>query len=209
MAEPLNIDFDIGAPTSGSGAAQPDFNLDAGSPLSSESAPARLDFDLGLGADKTSIEGAMGEISTPETGSASEPSLSIDFDLPMGDTPAQSAPSALATATTNLGSIDFDLGTSTAGNSEAKTEVSKTPPPLDVGSISLDLGVPGSSDGNGNGSGGALDTRWQEVATKLDLAKAYEEMGDKDGARELLREVMREGDTAQQQQAQTMLQALG
>jgi len=49
----------------------------------------------------------------------------------------------------------------------------------------------------------------QEVATKLDLAKAYEEMGDKDGARELLKEVVKEGDPAQQQQAQTMLQALG
>ncbi len=75
---------------------------------------------------------------------------------------------------------------------------------MDLNSISLDLGAPGG----GNGSGGAPDARWQEVATKLDLAKAYEEMGDKDGARELLNEVMKEGDTAQQQQAQTMLQAL-
>jgi len=208
-AEPLNIDFDIGAPTSGSGAPPPDFNLDAGPTPSSESAPARLDFDLGLGTEETLLQSAVGEISKAETISAPEPSLSIDFDLPMGDTPAQSAPSAPATATTNLGSIDFDLGTSAAGDSEAKTEVSKTPPPLDVGSISLDLGMPGSSSGNGDGSGGAPDARWQEVATKLDLAKAYEEMGDKDGARELLREVMREGDMAQQQQAQTMLQALG
>ena len=30
-----------------------------------------------------------------------------------------------------------------------------------------------------------MDAKWQEVATKLDLAKAYEEMGDKDGARDL------------------------
>jgi len=56
--------------------------------------------------------------------------------------------------------------------------------------------------------GHAPDSRWQEVATKLDSPKAYEEMGDKDGARELLKEVVKEGDTAQQQQAQTMLQAL-
>ena len=70
-------------------------------------------------------------------------------------------------------------------------------------------GNPQPAAGGGNGSGGAPDARWQEVATKLDLAKAYEEMGDKDGARELLKEVVKEGDTAQQQQAQTMLQALG
>lgn len=205
-AEPLNIDFDIGTPTSGGGSPPPDFNLDAGSPLSPGSPPAGLDFDLGLGADKTSVQPAIGEIPTFASASALEPSLSIDFDLPMGDTPAPSAPSARAKAETNLGSIDFDLGTS-AGGGAATTESSRTPPPLDVGSISLDLGVPGS--GNGNGSGGAPDARWQEVATKLDLAKAYEEMGDKDGARELLKEVMREGDMAQQQQAQTMLQSLG
>ena len=79
-------------------------------------------------------------------------------------------------------------------------------PALDLMSaISLDLGTPGG----GNGSGGAPDARWQEVATKLDLAKAYEEMGDKDGARELLKEVVKEGDATQQQKAQTMLQALG
>ena len=76
---------------------------------------------------------------------------------------------------------------------------------MDLADISLDLGTPGG----GNGSGGVPDARWQEVATKLDLAKAYEEMGDKDGARELLKEVVKEGDAAQQQQAQTMLQALG
>jgi pilus assembly protein FimV len=126
----------------------------------------------------------------------------------MGDKAAQStsanaAPGASAVPAPDLGAIDFDLGTP-SGGSEAKTETAKTPP-VDLADISLDLGAPGG----GNGSGGAPDARWQEVATKLDLAKAYEEMGDKDGARELLKEVVKEGDSAQQQQAQTMLQALG
>ena len=58
-------------------------------------------------------------------------------------------------------------------------------------------------------SGDPTDPRWQEVATKLDLAKAYEEMGDKDGARELLNEVLTEGDAAQQGQAKEMLAKLG
>jgi light-independent protochlorophyllide reductase subunit N len=44
---------------------------------------------------------------------------------------------------------------------------------------------------------------------KLDLAKAYQDMGDKDGARELLSEVMKEGDASQQEQARTMLEAIG
>jgi len=49
----------------------------------------------------------------------------------------------------------------------------------------------------------------QEVATKLDLAKAYHEMGDREGARELLSEVLKEGDGAQQQQAKKMLETIG
>ena len=57
--------------------------------------------------------------------------------------------------------------------------------------------------------GGGTDPKWQEVATKLDLAKAYEEMGDKDGARELLNEVIKDGDAAQKGTAQQLLAKLG
>ena len=45
----------------------------------------------------------------------------------------------------------------------------------------------------------------EEVATKLDLAKAYEEMGDFEGASELLQEVLKEGDAAQKERAQAIL----
>jgi pilus assembly protein FimV len=48
----------------------------------------------------------------------------------------------------------------------------------------------------------------EEVATKLDLAKAYQEMGDLEGARELLQEVVNEGDAAQREAAQTLLSEL-
>ncbi|NTV11482.1 MAG: hypothetical protein HGA47_12005, partial [Zoogloea sp.] len=41
----------------------------------------------------------------------------------------------------------------------------------------------------------------QEVATKLELARAYEEMGDREGARELLDEAIRDGSIAQQDEA--------
>ncbi|HRO60490.1 MAG TPA: FimV/HubP family polar landmark protein, partial [Burkholderiaceae bacterium] len=50
---------------------------------------------------------------------------------------------------------------------------------------------------------------WQEMATKLDLASAYEEIGDRDGARELLEEVVRGGDGDQKRQAQAMLASIG
>jgi len=45
----------------------------------------------------------------------------------------------------------------------------------------------------------------EEVTTKLDLAKAYEEMGDLEGARELLQEVVKEGDASQREKAQAIL----
>ncbi|WP_211828245.1 FimV/HubP family polar landmark protein [Kistimonas asteriae] len=47
-----------------------------------------------------------------------------------------------------------------------------------------------------------------ETATKLDLARAYIEMGDQDGARDILEEVAREGDDAQKQEADSLLKKL-
>ena len=47
-----------------------------------------------------------------------------------------------------------------------------------------------------------------EAATKLDLARAYVEMGDVDGARDILEEVALEGDDAQKAEAQDLLKNL-
>ena len=47
-----------------------------------------------------------------------------------------------------------------------------------------------------------------EVGTKLDLARAYVDMGDPGGARSILEEVLDEGDDAQRQQAQQLLDTL-
>ena len=47
-----------------------------------------------------------------------------------------------------------------------------------------------------------------EVGTKLDLARAYVDMGDPAGARSILEEVLDEGDAGQRQQAQQLLDSL-
>jgi len=47
-----------------------------------------------------------------------------------------------------------------------------------------------------------------EVGTKLDLARAYMDMGDPEGARNILEEVLNEGSVAQKQEAQRLLQSL-
>ena len=70
--------------------------------------------------------------------------------------------------------------------------------------VDLDLG-----ETQVDGSNPDRDEHWNDVNTKCDLAKAYEEMGDKDGAREILREVMAEGDAQQKADAEAMLARLG
>jgi pilus assembly protein FimV len=69
---------------------------------------------------------------------------------------------------------------------------------FDFSGLDLDLG---------EGSGSELEL--DEVGTKLDLARAYVEMGDKEGAREILTEVLAEGSEKQKGDAKGMLSSLG
>jgi len=47
-----------------------------------------------------------------------------------------------------------------------------------------------------------------EVGTKLDLARAYMDMGDPDGARSILEEVLSEGNASQKQEAQRLMESI-
>ena len=230
----LDFDLDLGdAPAEA--VAQPDINLNevpaSADPLADTSGGLDFDLDAGTGdaapaaetAPDFSLDGtltidpaaapAMPE-PAPAVAAADDGGMSIDFDLGM-DTPAAEAPAApepVAEAPADDGNmmdfkLDLDLpgGEGVADSEPAKpaplTEVK--PADIDLSALSLDLGA---SDA---GAPPEMDARWQEVATKLDLAKAYEDMGDKNGARELLDEVVAEGDAAQQAQAKSMLEALG
>ena len=82
--------------------------------------------------------------------------------------------------------LDLDLGLNDHGPDSK----------FDFSGLDLDLGD-GSSDGE-------LD----DVGTKLDLARAYVEMGDKEGAREILNEVIAEGNDKQKSDAKGMLVSL-
>ena len=53
------------------------------------------------------------------------------------------------------------------------------------------------------------NTNVAEVGTKLDLARAYVVMGDPEGARSILDEVINEGDAEQQAEARKLLESLG
>jgi pilus assembly protein FimV len=182
------LDFDLGG-ASQNPAAVPDISLDAG-----PKADAGVDIDLGAAAPAAG--GAAAEQEKTVT--------SIEFNLDLGgDKQAASAPAAAAPAAEPSGGLDFDLKLDDLPVTESKPAEQSAP--VDLGSISLDLGTGDAAAA----PSGSTDPKWQEVATKLDLAKAYEEMGDKDGARELLNEVMKDGDAAQKGQAEQLLAKLG
>jgi pilus assembly protein FimV len=50
-----------------------------------------------------------------------------------------------------------------------------------------------------------VDVTLDEVGTKLDLARAYIDMGDPDGAKSILEEVLSEGDERQKDEAQQLM----
>ncbi|MFA7505454.1 MAG: FimV/HubP family polar landmark protein, partial [Burkholderiaceae bacterium] len=104
---------------------------------------------------------------------------------------------AVSEAAADLG--DFNVDIPSLETLRGPVDVEATA--VDLSSIGLDLSPESLS---GPGAGGDAN-RWQEMATKLDLASAYEEIGDKEGARELLEEVVRGGDSEQQQKARSML----
>ena len=84
--------------------------------------------------------------------------------------------------------VEFDVGTATAsdGSYSATQRISAE-----------DLALPDLEP-----------VTMSEVGTKLDLARAYMDMGDPEGARNILDEVLHEGSVTQKQEAQRLLESL-
>jgi pilus assembly protein FimV len=76
--------------------------------------------------------------------------------------------------------------------------------------LDLDIGELMGDDDDPTGTASVSEPETMtEIGTKLDLARAYIDMGDPDGARSILGEVLEEGDRAQQQEANKLLETLG
>jgi len=86
-------------------------------------------------------------------------------------------------AISDPGDVDFDLGMEADAEDDVATAIQEAPLPEDA--------------------------TMTEVGTKLDLARAYIDMGDPDGARSILNEVLDEGGDEQQQEARQLLEELG
>jgi pilus assembly protein FimV len=81
---------------------------------------------------------------------------------------------------------------------------SETPLDLDIGAEGLE-----DDDPTGTEEVSPLDPHTMtEVGTKLDLARAYIDMGDPEGARSILEEVLDEGDPSQRREAQGLIDVL-
>jgi pilus assembly protein FimV len=103
-----------------------------------------------------------------------------DIDVDVG--------TATGTHATNGSGLDLDVGTATVPDA-AFAATQRLP--------SEDLALPDLEP-----------VTMSEVGTKLDLARAYMDMGDPDGARNILEEVLSEGSAAQKQEAQRLMESL-
>lgn len=222
----LSFDGDEVEPTAPADAGELVFDLDIGEPDAADDSPAvpmptisSLDFELpemDFGSDgnrfdlDATVVSSSGTIDDEQLAAAAVPAAAseavvdlertafdtslLDFDFELD---APSAPSsAPVPAGLDLTSIDLDL------DPRAAPEAGFDAVPFSVAETQFDQPAEtasGGEDGVGN----------EEAETKLELARAYEEMGDKEGALELLQEVLAEGTARQQTTARDIIVRLG
>ncbi|MFO0113522.1 MAG: FimV/HubP family polar landmark protein, partial [Betaproteobacteria bacterium] len=180
---------------------------------------AGLDFDLALPDSSAAASAAA-----PAVADAPTETAGLDFDLALLDSPTEAVPavvaaSAAAPAATSVGAdVDFDLPSLSLDEPSAAPSVapsvdlpvSEVPvkpasiplPNIDFSGLSLVLDTPAGA------AEPASDLDTEAVTTKLELAKAYVEIGDSDGAKEILLEVLQEGSLLQQDEAKKILSGL-
>jgi pilus assembly protein FimV len=158
-----------------------------------------------------------------------------DLDLDLGEPGATTAPSPLE-ATQSFApptarrpeddSMSLDFPTSAPSRSESPSANLPEPEPFDLSGISLDLDLPAGDDdektvprlAKSNASPKFDDSDLPSIdddgnddplARKIELAEEFRQIGDKDGARDLLNEVVAKASGAVKSKAQSMLADLG
>ncbi|GAB4301328.1 MAG: hypothetical protein Kow0096_22050 [Thiohalomonadaceae bacterium] len=168
--------------------------------------PADVVFDLSALEEEAAAEPAPAPAAEPAAEAAqAEPSMEFDLgDLNFGEAEAETPAAEAAPAAKKeepaldfeLGDLGLDMGEGTAAEPAAE--------------VAMDLGLEEAPAGEVDlGDLGELDLGdLDAVGTKLDLAKAYVDMGEPDSARSILNEVLAEGDDKQKAQAQELLNQL-
>jgi pilus assembly protein FimV len=196
------LDFDLGPTKGGSDGATV---LPAAAPKEPEAVPPKPVHSLQEAPTVPSID-LMFEPTTPSprragppTATGSVPMPEIDLNLPTlaPQTRPTSAPSSLEEALsrpTLLGAVGA-LPDEQASRLNSNTDQA-TVPLIDFDLSGTEATLTGRRTETQAGTPLA-----SQMATKLDLARGYIDLGVKDGARELLEEVMRDGTREQRQQA--------
>ncbi len=167
---------DGGAPAESAVKPHPAFDFEIETPMPAASAPSATTFDLDLEPTKVATK-----VAPPAADSES-----LDIGAPA--------------AGSNL--VEFDFGEPSPGLAQTESAKMKWEGEAPAAEVSAAGAEAGSL--TGEVTGGETVQHWDETATKLDLAKAYIDMGDAEGARSILEEVMAEGNEQQKQQAQEL-----
>lgn len=182
-----------------------DFSLDLDKDLEKDGpstlASAEDDFLLGLDDDTASLSGVSPEEFSLDIESKAPQAddLPDDFDLSLADdeqAPAKADDSFAA----QLDEVSAELDRLSAQNDEPQAPVESLAEESFAAS-DLDLSGESADDEDDFDFLSGAD----EAATKLDLARAYIDMGDTEGARDILDEVLTEGNDNQQQEARELL----
>ncbi|MDP1679863.1 MAG: FimV/HubP family polar landmark protein, partial [Candidatus Nitrotoga sp.] len=198
----FDLDLDFSAPNASTGSAETNQS-------SSVSKSATMDFDVTASHAKLPAS-STGKV---ETTPMNLDDFILDTTTDHAPTLAMTQEKAAVAAPANVNEhMDFALDFPIADKSAGKLEVSpvKAVPKeimdIGLGDISLNLDKPIAPAPALSAE--ERDAQWHDAATKLDLAKAYQEMGDAAGAREILEEVVRDGDEQHRAVAEELLQQL-
>jgi pilus assembly protein FimV len=161
----------------------------AGSALGGAMSSGKTSFD-DFTTSKPHLVDAASELTTRVDTPEEQPHFDLDFQLDDADRPAPLKAPEAKPEPTLASAAPF-------GHPAAPLELDK-----------LDLSFNPERPAFEDPTPSVLDGQWHDAATKLDLAKAYQEMGDVDGAREILQEVLHEGDDQQKSEAQSLLAKL-
>jgi pilus assembly protein FimV len=169
--------------------------------------------DLGLDTsalqeleDITQLEATLVEASAGVEDTVQEPILE------RGSEPAQAQEGDLLSATAML-KVDLEaLAEQVAG--EGRTLIEEHSAIVDLSDATGELPAVDLDDIDATGELERIDSKvggditMSEVGTKLDLARAYVDMGDPEGARSILEEVLKEGSAAHKQEAARLMSVL-
>lgn len=158
-----------------------------------------FDLDLDLGAQ-------------PSPAMLAEDDFLLDLDAGVKDFPVAESPAIPEVALDDLElPADFDLSLADEMDTPDAFAAELDDVNAELESLSNDIGEPTFTEADA-ALGGDDDFDFlsgtDEAATKLDLAQAYIDMGDSDGARDILKEVVSEGSDEQKSEAREMLSRL-